>query len=122
MKGSIQELKREAGRKITKSDSPKRLWDHCLGLEGIIRLHTVLDIYKPNREVPNTVITEDTDDINTIASNGWYYWNKFYDPVGNSFPEEKYYLARYLGPAIDIGPALMEKTLKTNGEVIHRST
>ena len=32
------------------------------------------------------------------------------------------YLGRYLGPSIDVGPALTANILKSNGEVIHRST
>ena len=67
-------------------------------------------------------MTGDTAEISTISSNGWYDWIKFYDPVGNSLPEDKYYLRRYLGPAIDIGPALTAKILKMNGYVVHRST
>ena len=74
--GSIWELKRGAGRNMTNSGSPKRIWDHCLELEGLIRSHTALDIYKLNGEVPETVITRDKDDIITIASNGWYDWIK----------------------------------------------
>ena len=79
---------------MTKSGTPKRLWDHCLELEGIIRSHMALDIYKINREVPETVVMGDTSDIRTIESNGWYDWIKFYDTFGKSFPEDKYYLGR----------------------------
>ena len=79
---------------------------NCLELEGLIRSQTALNIYKHNGEVPEIVMTGDTNDIITIASNGWYDWIKLYDPVGNSFIEDKYYLVRYLGPAIDTGPAL----------------
>ena len=104
---------------MTKSGSPKRLSDHCLELEGIIGLYTALDIYKLNRKVPETVMTGDKSDTSTITSNGWYDWIKLYDPVVNSFPEDKYYLRCYLGPAIAISPALTTKILKMNGEVIH---
>ena len=85
------------------------LWYHWLELEGLIHSHMALDIYKLNGEVPETVITRDTDDISTVAINRWCDWIKFYDPVVNSFPEDKYYFGRYLGPEIDIGPALTEK-------------
>ena len=122
VEGFIWELKCGVGRKMTKLGSPKRLWGHCLELEGIIRLCMVLDIYKFSGEVPKTVITGDTADIITIVSNVWYNWIKFYDPVGNSFPEHKYYLGRYLGPEIGIGPALTAKILKINGEVVQQST
>ena len=31
-------------------------------------------------------------------------------------------LGRYLGPSMDIGPAMTAKILKPNGQVVHRST
>ena len=31
-------------------------------------------------------------------------------------------LGRYLGPSIDVGPALTAKIFKANDEVVHRST
>ena len=89
--GSIRELKRGAGRKMTKSGSPKKLWDHCLELEGLIRSHTALDIYKLNGEVPETVMTGDTADISIIAEHAWYEWIKFYNPVDKTFLEDKTY-------------------------------
>ena len=81
-----------------------------------------LDIYNINGEVPDTVMKGDTADISTITNNGWYDWIKFYDPFCNSFPEDKYYIRCYLGPAIDIVPALTAKILNINGEVVHQST
>ena len=105
---------------MTKSGSAKRLWDNFLKLDGLIYLHMALDIYKLNGEVPGNVITSDTADISTVESNGWYDWIKLYDPVSNSFPEYKYYFGHYLGPEIDIGPALAEKILKMNGKVVHQ--
>ena len=107
---------------MTKSGIPKRLWNRCLELEVLIRFYTALGIYKLNGELNETVMTGETADISTIASNGWYDWIKFYDPVRNSFPEDTYYIGRYLGPAIHIGPALMTNILNMNGEVVHRST
>ena len=67
---------------MTKSRIPKKLWDHCLELEGIIHYHTSLDIFKLEGKVIETVITGDTSNISIIADHSWYYWIKFYDPVG----------------------------------------
>ena len=39
-----------------------------------------------------------------------------------AFPDDNPVLGRYLGPAIDVGPALTAKILKANGEVVYRST
>ena len=38
------------------------------------------------------------------------------------YPEPKEVLGQWLGPAIDIGPAMMSKVLKSNGQVIYNST
>ena len=37
------------------------------------------------------------------------------------FPEDKVVLGRYLGPSINVGPALTAKLLKSNGQVMHWS-
>ena len=42
--GSIRELKRGAGRKMEKAGSPKKLWDHLLELEALIRSNTAYHI------------------------------------------------------------------------------
>ena len=34
---NIRELKRGASRKMLRSHAPKKLWDHCLELEGFVR-------------------------------------------------------------------------------------
>ena len=39
-----------------------------------------------------------------------------------SFPNDKLVLQRWLGPAIDIGPAMCAKILKPNGNAQHIST
>jgi hypothetical protein len=44
---------------------------------------------------------------------------KFQD-TDQSFPDSKEWLGRYLGPAIDIGPAMSLKVLKINGELMFR--
>ena len=67
-------------------------------------------------------MTGDTDDISTIASNGLYDCIKFYDPVGNSFPDDKHGLGPYLGPALVIGPYLTAQIFNMNVEVVHQST
>ncbi len=43
--GCIRKLKRGVSRKMLKTGSTKRLWDHCIELEGLICSHTANDIY-----------------------------------------------------------------------------
>jgi hypothetical protein len=56
-------------------------------------------------------------DISTIADYAWYEWVKFRDTAAK-FPVSKIQLGRYLGAAIDIGPAITRKILKRNGKVM----
>ena len=60
--------------------------------------------------------------ISIIVDHAWYDWIKFYDPVGEKFPEEKMYLGRYLVLDIDVGPSLTAKMFNSDGEGVHRYT
>ena len=74
-----------------------------------------------NGEVPETIMSGKTSDISQFCEFEWYDWVYFRDSAV-SFPEDKLVLGRYLGPSIDIGPALTAKILKQNGEIVHHST
>ena len=39
-----------------------------------------------------------------------------------TFPETKFHVGRWLGPAVDVVSALTYKVLKSNGQVVPRST
>ena len=106
---------------MLKTKSPKRLWDDCLELEAYIRSNTAHDIFMLNGEVPETIMSGETSDISQFCELEWYQWVYFRD-TQVSFPDDKLVLGRYLGPSIDVGPALTAKILKSNGEVVHRST
>jgi hypothetical protein len=71
--------------------------------------------------VPETIISGETADISTFAQHHWYQWIMFCD-TSVSFPGDKLVLGCYLGPNIDVGPAMMAKILKANGVIVHRST
>jgi len=108
---SIRELKRGAGRKALRARSPAALWDHCLELESLIRSHTSNDNFELQGQLPETVLTGQTADISALVEHSWYDWVKWWD-VKAGFPEPKEVLGRYLGPAIDVGPAMCAKILK----------
>ena len=118
---AIRELKRGAGRKMIKTGAPRRLWDHCLELEALIRSNTALDIYELKGQVPETIVSGETSDISSFVEIGWYDWVMFRD-TGVSFPHDREILGRYLGPSADIGPAMTAQILKDTGWVVHRST
>jgi hypothetical protein len=106
---------------MIKTGSPKSLWNHCLELEAYVRSCTSNDIYMTAGQVPETIMTGNTADISHIAEFGWYDCVMFRDNE-LSYPDDKLILGRYLGPAIETGPALMAKILKLNGVFVCRST
>jgi hypothetical protein len=115
-KGCIRELKQGVSRKMIKTGAPKRLWDQCIELESLICSHTANDIYATGGEVPETMMKGGIDDISQICYFAWYDWVMFRNTVNTiAFPDKRLTLGRYLGPAIDIGLALMAKILKQNG-------
>jgi hypothetical protein len=119
--GDVRELKKGVGRQMMRSGCPKRLWDDCIIREAYVRSHTSLDIYGLEGQVPESKIKGETVDISTIAEYAWYEWVKFRD-IAAKFPVSKIQLVRYLGAAIDIGPAMTRKILKENGMVMYRSS
>ena len=118
---AIRELKRGFGRKMVSTKAPKKLWDHCLQFEALIRSHTAHNNFDLGGEVPETVISGETADISAVCQHSWYEWIMFRD-TSVRFPEDKLVLGRYLGPSTDVGPAMTAKILKANGQVRHCST
>ena len=106
---TIRELKKGAGRKAMKARSPKKLWDHALKLESYICSNTAIMHPELNGKVPETIMSGQMADISPFAALRWYNWIKYYNSV-SSHPEHKEILGRWLGPAVDIGPAMTSKT------------
>jgi hypothetical protein len=105
---AIRELKRVAGRKMIESKCPRWLWDHCIELESMIRSSTALDSYELNGQVPETIVSGQTADISPFVEYSWYDWVKYYDKTA-SFPNPKELIGRWLGPTVDLGPAMTAK-------------
>ena len=118
--GTICKAKCGSGHKQAKKKLTRKLWDHCIKLEANICSHTALDIYELEGQVPETMLSGQTANISPFIQHGWYDWVKFWDRT--SFPEPKETFARWLGPSIDVGPAMTSKVLKSNGQVVHSST
>ena len=119
--GTIKELKKGSARRMLKSGTPKRLWDHCIEYEALIRSHTAHDIFALEGQVPETLMKGDTPDISHLCEYEWFQWVKYHEPT-LSYPQDKMVIGRYLGPAIDVGSALTHKVLKSNGEFVSRTT
>ena len=119
--GVIREVKRGSGRKMVKAKSPAKLWDHCLELEGYIRSHTAIDNFELDGQVPETIVSGQTADISPFVEFPWYGWVKWWDiPAG--YPDRKEIYGRWLGPSVDVGPAMCCKILKSNGQVQYSSS
>ncbi len=117
----IRELKKGSGLKTVAERSPIRLWDFALELESYIRSHTAHDIFKLDGRVPETIVSGETADISPFCEFGWWEWVKFRDNAV-AYPDDKLILGKYLGPSIDVGPAMTARIMKANGEILDRST
>ena len=106
---------------MEKTGSPKKLWDYLLELEALIRSNTAHHIYQLKGEVPETMVSGEILNISSFCELEWYEWVKYRDNTA-PYPQDKLKPGRYLGPSIDIGPAMTAKILKVNGQVEHHST
>ena len=62
-----------------------------------------------------------SSDISDICEFEYYEWVMFNDSQA-TFLETKFQVGQWLGPDIDVGSALTYKILKSNGQVVPRST
>ena len=102
---TIREQMNDAGRKMIKSNSPKKLWDDCFELEMEIRSCTANNVFELKSEVPRTVMKCETANITQLCEFGWYDWVYFGDNAV-TYPDDKLGLGRWLGSSTDTGPAL----------------
>ena len=118
---AIRELKRASSRSMIRSGSPKSLWCYNFELTARIRSCTALDIFSLDGEVPETKLKGHTADISNICEYDWYGFIMYSDNIAK-YPDDRWKLGRYLGPAEDVGSAMCYWILRENGEVIPRST
>ncbi len=65
-------------------------------------------------------MSRETADISQFCELAWYNYIMYHlDTV--DYPDEPQSLGKYLGPAIDVGPAMTAKILQHNGAVTYRS-
>ena len=107
---------------MIRTNSPIKLWDHCVELQAFIRSHTCTSNYELDGEAPETYVTGQTADISQFCEHQWHDWVMFYDTAA-VYPDAKPTLGRWLGPSLDVGPAMSAKILKANEHkpsVVHR--
>jgi hypothetical protein len=119
--GGVRDLNRGVVRRTVCSGCPKRCCDDCIVREAYFRSHTSFDFFGLEVKVPESRVKSEPVDISTITEYEWYEWIKFCD-ISASFPVSKVQLGRYLGPAIDIYPAMARKIMKANGQVMYQTS
>ena len=62
-----------------------------------------------------------TADISAICQFEWFQWVMYFEPT-ESYLNDKWTIGRYLGPTVDVGSAMTQKILKSNGEFVSRNT
>jgi hypothetical protein len=70
---------------------------------------------------PETVVSGETADISPFCEFGFWDWVKSRDKRV-AYPDDALVLFKYLGPSIDVGPAMTQHIMKANGEIEDRST
>ena len=100
------------------TNTPIRLWNFCSIHASEIR--TILSSNKVgmNHRTPFEVTYGFTPDISELTSYAWYQWIWYWDPT--DFQTQK--LGRWCGVASNIGSGHTYNVLKSNGEIITRST
>ena len=104
---------------MLKSGFPKPLWDHCIELEALTRSHTALDIYGLEGQIPETVMSGQTGDISHLCEFEWFQWVLFFQPK-EPYPEDKMFIGRWFGPAIDVGTDMTYKISSPDGGYVCR--
>ena len=118
VEGGIRGLKKASGRKMVRAGAPKPFWAYAIEWEAYIQSNTAWDIYQLQGETPETVLSGETSNISQFCELSFYKWVMLCnEPV--AFPDENPVLGRFLGIAIDVGPAMTTKILKHNGEVVY---
>ena len=72
-------------------------------------------------EVPKTVMSGETSGISQFCKLDWYNWVLYQDETA-PLPDDVLKLVCYLGPIVDVGPAITARILTEKGQLLHRST
>ncbi|KAL7475175.1 LOW QUALITY PROTEIN: hypothetical protein ACHAW6_001102 [Cyclotella cf. meneghiniana] len=111
----IRELKKGAARKLNRSGTPRWLWCFVLEYESYVCLHTAHDFYQLDGCIPKM---GETADICPFYEFGFWDWVKFKEN-DVAFSDDQMVLGKYVGPSIDVGPAMMQHVMKASGKYEH---
>ena len=105
-----------ANEKLTRSGAPRRLCCFVLEYKSYVCLHTAPDIYQLDGHVPEMDVLGETADISLFSEFSFWVWVKFRED-GGTFPDDKMVLGKYLGPSIDVRPAMMQQAAPGEGSI-----
>jgi hypothetical protein len=97
----IRELKCMFKRTMLATGAPKVVWDWCIECCALVRSHIAWNMAALGGQTLATKITGDMPDISFLAEFGFYGWVWFIPKTGVAKQ-----LARFLGPSINVGPAM----------------
>jgi hypothetical protein len=117
---AIRELKRHVSRLMRKTNSPLSLWDYCCNLVARIKNLTANNYYAAHGRTPVEILTGDTPDISEYMSFQWYQPVWYLD--GDSFPNDKKKLGRWVGISHRVGQAMCFWILTENVTIISKTT
>jgi hypothetical protein len=118
--GVIKEVKRHTQRFMSRTRTPKKLWDYCLTYVCELRNRLALPLYQLHGRTPHEVLTGNTPDISEYLEYEWYQPIWVYDTA--AFPEQRRTIGRWIGVAHRIGQAMCYWVLPPSGIPIARST
>jgi len=117
---NIREAKKSVQRLMSRTNTPKALWDYCACYIADLTCYTANDIYVLHGRTPHEVVTGNTPDITEYTEFSWYEHVFVYDDL--PFPDTKRNIARWLGVAHRVGQALCYWLLNSSGQVVARTT
>jgi hypothetical protein len=117
---NIREAKKKIHLLMSRTNTPKCLWDYCASYVADITCLTANDIYVLHGRTPHEMVTGNTPDITEYVEFSWYQPIIYYEDL--LFPDTKRKIARWLGVAHRVGQALCYWLLANSGQVIARTT
>lgn len=118
--GVIKEVKRHVQRFMSRTRTPKRLWDYCMIYVTDLRNRLALPLPQLQGRTPYEVLTGNTPDISELLQFEWYQPIWIYNSA--TFPEQKRTIGRWIGVAHRVGQAMCYWVLPPSGIPIARTT
>lgn len=114
----IRELRRKWFRTMIRRRVPRRLWDYGLKWCAQVMSRTSNSVFSLNGRVPIEYVTGETVDISEYLDMSFYDWVHYIEGEKLEAPS----IGRWLGVATHVGGCMTYYVLKSNGQVLARSS